>query len=149
MNYFLHETLCGQNQYLFSKCISNGYASRNIGHNQSKICEHVYFCPSNQVGIHGKLNKLKFCCKQYRICHLWRLGAIIIDVLLCILCISNRNKYLSSIFCYKFVLSTYSPFIPVVFQLEQIYFKASLTFKCLTEHRFADLSYSIPLDTYL
>ena len=27
--------------------------------------------------------------------------------------------------------------------------KASLTFKCMTEHLFADFSYSIPLDTYL
>ena len=29
------------------------------------------------------------------------------------------------------------------------YFKASLTFKCMTEHLFADFSYSIALDTYL
>ena len=28
-------------------------------------------------------------------------------------------------------------------------FKASLTFKCMTEHLFADFSYSIALDTYL
>ena len=28
-------------------------------------------------------------------------------------------------------------------------FKASLTFKCMTEHLFADISYSIALDTYL
>ena len=27
--------------------------------------------------------------------------------------------------------------------------KASLTFKCMTEHLFADFSYSIALDTYL
>ena len=30
-----------------------------------------------------------------------------------------------------------------------IIFKASLTFKCMTEHLFADFSYSIALDTYL
>ena len=29
------------------------------------------------------------------------------------------------------------------------YLKASLTFKCMTEHLFADFSYSIALDTYL
>ena len=28
-------------------------------------------------------------------------------------------------------------------------FKASLTFKCMTEHLFADFSYSVALDTYL
>ena len=27
--------------------------------------------------------------------------------------------------------------------------KASLTFKCMTEHLFADFSYSVALDTYL
>ena len=29
------------------------------------------------------------------------------------------------------------------------WFKASLTFKCMTEHLFADFSYSVALDTYL
>ena len=29
------------------------------------------------------------------------------------------------------------------------WFKASLTFKCMTEHLFADFSYSIALDIYL
>ena len=30
-----------------------------------------------------------------------------------------------------------------------LYVKASLTFKCMKEHLFADFSYSIALDTYL
>ena len=34
--------------------------------------------------------------------------------------------------------------IPCTFKV-----KASLTFKCMTEHLFADFSYSIALDTYL
>ena len=37
--------------------------------------------------------------------------------------------------------------IDFVYQLEL--FKSSLTFKCMTEHLFADFSYSIALDTYL
>ena len=32
---------------------------------------------------------------------------------------------------------------------KQCKIKASLTFKCMTEHLFADFSYSIALDTYL
>ena len=38
---------------------------------------------------------------------------------------------------------------PLFLLLKRFAFKASLTFKCMTEHLFADFSYSIALDTYL
>ena len=49
---------------------------------QRKNCENLYVCPSKRNGIHGKFNKIAFGCKFCRICHLGRLFAIIIDVLL-------------------------------------------------------------------
>ena len=66
----------------FSKCISDGHFCRNSGHNRSQNCENlICFCPSELKYIHGKLNKIEFCYKFCRICHLGRLPAIIIDVL--------------------------------------------------------------------
>ena len=38
---------------------------------------------------------------------------------------------------------------PCPFCERTFYLKASLTFKCMTEHLFADFSYSVALDTYL
>ena len=39
--------------------------------------------------------------------------------------------------------------VSLLFNVVTVDFKASLTFKCMTEHLFADFSYSIALDTYL
>ena len=53
---------------------------------------------------------------------------------------SCSNKYGSSDFL-RFKWSRFNHEFEMV--------KASLTFKCMTEHLFADFSYSVPLDTYL
>ena len=42
----------------FSKCISDGHASRNMGHIQGRNYENLYLCPSKLNGIYRKLNKL-------------------------------------------------------------------------------------------
>ena len=78
----INYTVDGQNQELFLKCISYGNASQNMGHNQRKHCEILCFCPSKCNGVHGKLNEIEFGCRFCRICHLGRLSAIIINVLL-------------------------------------------------------------------
>ena len=59
----------------------NGHASQNMGHNQSKNCEILYFSPSKLKCVHRKLNKIEFGCKFHRICHLGRYPAIITDVI--------------------------------------------------------------------
>ena len=87
----IKHTVGGQNQkfvvvvffVFFSKCISDGSESRNMGHNQRQKCENLCLCPSKLNGVHGKLKKNVFGCKFCRICHLGRLTAITIDVLCC------------------------------------------------------------------
>ena len=60
----------GQNQDLFSWCISDGHDSRNKGLSHSKTCEiYLCFCSSKFNGIHRKLNKIEFCWKLCRVCH--------------------------------------------------------------------------------
>ena len=47
------------------------------------------------------------------------------------------------------IISWAGPFTSNCKTVNVIQLKASLTFKCMTEHLFADFSYSIALDTYL
>ena len=58
MDVKIEHTVGVQNQDFFSKCIpvSDGHASRNMGHNQSKNCEKLCFCPLKFNSVHGKLN---------------------------------------------------------------------------------------------
>ena len=81
MDVKINHTVGVQNQEFFSKCISDGYASRNMGHKTKKKMRKIKLCPSKRNGIHGKLNTIEFGSKFCRICHLGRLSAIIIDVL--------------------------------------------------------------------
>ena len=55
-----------------SRFFQNVYVCRNIGHNQGQNCEKLCFSPSKHNDIHEKLNKIDFCYKCCRICHLWR-----------------------------------------------------------------------------
>ena len=50
----------GHNYDILKQCISDVYASRNMGLYQNKNCQNICFCPSKLIGIHGKLNKSNF-----------------------------------------------------------------------------------------
>ena len=65
----------------------------------------------------------------------------------------SKDKYCTSVVrnAFEQTFSKYMFLCMLIFAVleRKCRFKASLTFKCMTEHLFADFSYSIALDTYL
>ena len=61
--------------------------------------------------------------------------------------VHGRSSFRNAIFGWFFMFFLRREHLPLIVIARE--FKASLTFKCMTEHLFADFSYSVALDTYL
>ena len=56
----VEHTVAGHNYDILQQCIFDVQASRSTGPQRCKTCQHICFCPSKLICIHGKLNTNKF-----------------------------------------------------------------------------------------